>query len=268
MVNYFYVEGVISLYRYMFVGAAVIMSVATAEAATVKPIEYSMIQGGVGSDFPPDISYRDNIYTGSNSDFQSGAPVAIDAYGYLSGGLGKLTDGVIATKNARSIVEDEHGNRLPDSYDQLDRYVGWSTQQISQFYGDDVHPVISWKFDQEYEFNSVTFHFSRADLGHSAGLRLPSKIGVKTDGSDDEYVVDPAYTTWNGAEKQGLPVAYTLDLSMYGPMSSFDTTIFHAGSWVMISEVTFDANVPLPASGLLLFGGLGALGLLRRRRKA
>lgn len=200
-------------------GALALFSAAgAAQAVTVTPTSYAMPQGGTGS-----YAYRDDTYSGTSSG------------GYLSGGTGDLTDGVIATQNW---------------FTTPGLYVGW----VNSF------PVITWNFDQAYKFTSMTFWFD--DSNGAGGVMPPSAVTLSSAGGGASYAVpDP---------EPARPFAYTIDLSGYDAMSSFSTRLSPRSSWIMLSEVTFDAQlpaVPLPASALLLGGALAGLGALRRRAR-
>ena len=195
----------------------------SAQAASVKPISYDMLNGDSGS-----YNYWDQSYTGSGNVNANGSS--------LTGGLGDLTDGVIATQNW-NVVEAPAGNGP---------YVGWVHK----------NPVIDFRFASVEIFNSITFHFDDSDgIG---GVYQPASVNVNG--------TDYAVPTNAGSN----PFGFTIDLA--GLTTDVLTTeIARSSGWVFLSEVTFDAQVsavPLPASSLLLMGGLAGLVGLRRRRKS
>ncbi len=201
------------------------LAAGAASAASVAPASYDMQNGNSGS-----FNYWDDKYNGSGNNTADGST--------LSGGLGDLTDGVIASKNW-NLVEGPRGPNGP--------YVGWRG----------IDPVVNFNFASSLLFNSMTFHFD--DSNGYGGVSQPGRVMV----NGLQQVV---------SENAGsAPFSFTFDLSGV-TTNTLSTTIFRNGGWVFLSEVTFDAApspVPVPASLPLLAAGLGGLGFMAwRKRKA
>ena len=202
----------------IFAVAALCLSGAAVNAASVSPASSSMQNGQTGS-----YTYWDDTYNAP------GAPTTT-SLAPLSGGVGDLTDGVIATQNWFTTPA---------------LYVGWSN----------ISPRIEFFFNSVWDFNSVTFHFD--DSNGSGGVRTPQKLEVND--SFLSYVTDPVGSA---------PISHTINLASVAPTNNLVFDIFaQNSSWIMLSEVTFDAApVPIPASGLLLIGALGGFAAWRRKR--
>ncbi len=204
--------------------AAVAFGVAAAAGAvTIAPTSYDMPNGDFGS-----FNYWDGTYTGAGQTTVSGAP--------LSGGLGKLTDGVIAVLPWYAVSD----------YAGTGQYVGWYQTP---------DPTITFHFARSPTIDSITLHI---DAQTGGGVYAPSF--VKVDGAAQNY------TTGFGSSAivlTGLSLtggSHTLQLG--NGMTSF---------YVMLSEVEFagtPAAVPEPAAWSLLIAGFGLTGAALRRRAA
>lgn len=198
---------------------AMCLAAPAATAATVVPESYDMLNGDQGS-FP----YFDSSYSGTGNKNSAYAP--------LTGGVGELTDGVIATQNW---------------FVTPDPYVGWLRTNI----------VITFNFASILDFNSITFYFD--DSNGSGGVAPPDRAAVN--GLSALVPDGPS----------GAPASFTMDLTALAPTSVLTTQLFHDAQypWIMLSEVKFDAiaPIPLPAGMPLLLGGLGALALIRRKSR-
>src|ERR1700686_638634 len=116
-----------------------------AAASTIPVASYSMFNGGTGS-----FDYRDTTYLpcpASNCDM-TGAP--------LSGGTGKLTDGISPTTDWTA------GGSEP--------WVGWAASEMNG-----ANPLVTFFFSGLPTINSVTVWF---DNTLSGGVSAPSSISI------------------------------------------------------------------------------------------
>lgn len=175
-----------------------------------------MVNGSTGS-----YNYRDFTYLPDSSN------VANVSGSWLSGGQGKLTDGVIPANNW-------------NAYGDLTPYVGWQSG----------YPTITFHFNGTVAIDSVsvTVDNSRG----AGGVWLPSQIDVSMGGT----------TTAFGISQDSInpaPRTYTFtNLGLSG--SSLDLKLYRYGPWVMLSEVQFDGPTAPIAPTILLLGS-GLLGL-------
>jgi hypothetical protein len=209
--------------RLPMVSCALACSVAA--YAQVFPTSYDMENGnGVASG--GNFNYWDLNYTGAGSTNTDRSP--------LTGGLGDLTDGVIATDNWVN-VENLAGSGP---------YVGWRTD----FDGD---PTVTFRFLGGAVINSVTVFADDSD--GAGGVNLPDAVvinGVNYDVDQGAAGTDPKVLTFS-------------NLNFVG--DAMDIEFVSSNAWVFVSEVQFGGQpVPEPASMAVL--GLGALALVRRKR--
>ena len=178
----------------------------------IQPSSYAMHNGTSGS-----YNYWDESYDGSGNPLQNGS--------YLSGGLGDLTDGVIATQNW-NITEAPSG---PGPY------VGWNSD-----------PSIVFQFDRTIHLDTLKIYVDDSN-GHG-GVSVPNSIELTTD--TDSYssstLSDPS---------SSAPTVYTFsDLDLHG--TEFTLDIDRAYDWVFVSEIEFFESSTSPVSGL--YGDLTA----------
>lgn len=180
----------------------------------VFPASYDMPNGETGT-----FTYWDDSYNGSGNTTVSGDP--------LSGGLGDLTDGVIASDNW---------------FNQPSLYVGWNT----------ITPTITFRFAQAYTFDYLLLYVD--DSNGNGGVSTPGSVDLLVNGSVSTFQL--------GESDGGAPVFYSIPVS--ATTDTIAITLYDGeAQWVFLSEVTFFA-VPGPgAAGLLAAGGLM---VVRRRR--
>jgi hypothetical protein len=213
-----------------------------AQAVQIMPTSYDM-QNGYGVSSGGEYNYWDAGYTGAGNKTADGA--------ILTGGLGKLTDGVIATTD----WEWHNNDGTPGTVCNMagtGPYVGWT----------DGNPEITFKFNQA-TINDITFYVDNP-VNHYGGVAAPNSFTI----NGKTYAVDESSLGYG-------PVA--INLSNLNLTNIDDLTVeinrdLSPGCfWVFLSEVTFDdgnpAPVPEPASLTLIGTGIAVVALLRIRRK-
>ncbi len=135
-----------------------------ANAAAISPISYDMLNGN-GQAIGGSFNYWDKNYTGSGNTTQDNAP--------LSGGLGDLTDGVIATDNWLN-VENVAGEGP---------YVGWLS----------LDPTITFNFANIVNIDSVTIYVDDYNGVGAGNVRVPHSVNLSMGGASfsSGTLVDP-----------------------------------------------------------------------------
>jgi len=204
--------------------ALAVAALASVHAVEVQPASYDAPNGYSGS-----YNYWDESYSGAGNTSLDGDP--------LTGGLGDLTDGVIATDNWN--IAEAPADPGP--------YVGWI-----------VDAVLDFHFGGLKNFNSVTLHFDDSD-GYG-GVSAPDSIKISLDGGPfaSTFVPEPA---GSAPFSVTIPISAATDVSIQ---------LLRKNAWVFLSEVDFEARthgVPDAASTLgLLSVALAGLAAFRRRR--
>lgn len=159
----------------------------------VRPAAYDMLNGETGL-----YTYYDDSYNGSGNPGQALSP--------LSGGLGDLTDGLIATQNWRT----DH---------QL--YVGWKT----------IDPTITFHFAGTVAIDRVILHVD--DSNGDGGVNPPQDVRISMGGvTFDFHVTNPPGSAPCALEFGDLGLAGdTMQVTIYD-----HTTV---SSYMMLSEVEF-----------------------------
>jgi len=186
-------------------------------AVKVLPSSYDIANGFSGT-YP----YWDDLYTGAGCKTCDGA--------LLTGGLGDLTDGVIASGNW--FVDEAPAGPGP--------YVGWGS-----------NPTITFHFGSVVAIDSITL--SVDDSGGSGGVNSPSSITI---GATTYPVTDPAGTA---------PFSFTVSgLGFVG--STLGLVVNRSGPAVFVSEVSFQSPVPELGSAATLLAGLSVVAFVVSRR--
>ncbi len=210
----------------VIVALAALTAPTPAGAAAVFATSYSTPNGD-GQASGGTYNYWDRNYTGAGATTVDGAP--------LTGGLGKLTDGVISTQ-VWSAVSNVAGTG---------EYVGWVQRHTP-------NPVVTFNFVLGTTITEIDVFLDNSQTG---GVFAPSSVLI--DGISRSFT-PPAPGSVGKVAFTGLALTSTVHTI------EFDQT---PGNWVFVSEVTFGngiAAVPEPATWGLLAVGLAAA-LARRR---
>jgi len=217
----------------------------------------------------------------------------------LSGGTGKLTDGVKASDNY-SLVSGSNGTisngfttAVSPYYGSLNgtpsQYVGWKYQD----------PTILFHLASGQAVTSISLYVASSNSGGLVGA--PSNITISLNG----VLLDPSLYTMTSAAylPASNPYASSTDLitlTLKNPVSSavsfglqlfrgpllqdgydYDNqwndpySGFHDSAfvpklepWIMVSEVDFNSAVPEPSTWIMMIAGFAGLGFMAYRRKA
>ena len=169
----------------------------------ISPTAYDMLNGQTGT-----YTYFDDTYDGEGNVNEPLAP--------LSGGLGDLTDGVIATA---------HWNVTPLPY------VGWVT----------VDPTITFHFDGQVLIERVILYLD--DAGGGGGVHVPEDVTLVM--GDDTLVFDVTDPPGDGP----FPLVLE-DLELAGDTLAVTLADHSTSGYMMLSEVEFYGQSPyVPCPG-------------------
>ena len=213
--------------RQLFILGAVVAAT-PAIAAPIAVTSYSMPNGsGVAN--TGNFNYWDLNYTGAGTTNVANSP--------LSGGVGDLTDGVIASDFWFN-TENNAGTGP---------YVGWVAATT-------LNPTVVFNFAGTPAINSIDIHL---DNSHRGSVFAPSAIWIN--GVNTPFTA-PAIGTIGLGSFTGLNFGGN-SLSLL-----FDQ-INPTTAWVFVNEVSFGGVVPEPASWAMLITGFGLTGAMMRRRR-
>ncbi|HBA86717.1 MAG TPA: PEP-CTERM sorting domain-containing protein [Geobacter sp.] len=227
---------------------ALLGGVAVSQATLIAPSSYDM-PNGYGTSVGGEYNYWDTTYTGLGNKTADGAP--------LTGGTGKLTDGVIAAHS----WEWNDADGLPHTESSLlgdGPYVGWT-------WGD---PTITFHFADLVDIDTITFY-----VDDPANDRYGNPRGGVA--APENFIIGGSTYAVNSPSPGTGPLAVRfaeLDLQDIEDLTvTLDREVSASMFWVFMSEVTFDdgrnpAPVPEPSSLLLVAMGGVALSFLRYRR--
>ena len=209
--------------------AAAMVLGSAALAAPLAVTSYDMPNGD-GQAHGGTYNYWDATYSGLGSPTQDRSP--------LSGGSGKLTDGVIATQDWYNV----------SNVAGTGQYVGWFNTS----------PTITFRFASSVTINDIKLY---VDNSHVGGVFAPSDVVI----NGTSY----ANPGWASASAPQLIDLAGLNLAGDSvTVQLTNPTIY----WVFMSEAQFFGDnapaVPEPETYALLLAGLGAVAMAARRRKA
>lgn len=220
------------MFKQFFSTAAVaLMAAGAAQAVPVMVASYDMPNGS-GKGYNGQFNYWDLSYNGSGNTNVDAAP--------LSGGVGDLTDGVVAS-DIWINVENEAGTGP---------YVGWQSVATPA-------PEITFNFDGVKTIHTIRIHMDNSNEG---GVVAP--LSVLVNGNLVSSYAPPAlgtigWTTLSGLSEIGDSLTLTMNYDFGGGSGP---------SWIFVSEVAFEA-VPEPGTWAMLIAGFGLVGMAARRRQ-
>ncbi|CAM3191262.1 PEP-CTERM sorting domain-containing protein [Sphingomonas antarctica] len=202
-----------------------------ATAAQIVPTTYTTVNGQ-GAASCNCYNYWDKKYNGA------GAQTTTDS-ALLTGGVGDLTDGIIATTTWDQV----------ENYSGEGPYVGWYNYFTP-------NPLVTFNFAHVGSIDTVRIHLDNSNYGGVAG---PASILI--DGMAQNFT-NPSLGTAGFVTLAGLNLTGNIHTVQFQQQS---------GHWVFVSEVQFlgtlAGSVPEPTAWAMLVVGLGFVGGSRRWRK-
>lgn len=289
-----------------------------ASAGTVTVTSYDMVNGNGAAQFTTPTggqNYFDFTYTKtgqSTPDPQAGVngssnsiPNNSNATNVLTGGTGKLTDGVIATNNF-SLVSGSNGTISNGWTTAASPYYGSLNGQASQYVG--------WK----YQDPTIAFHLASGSMVSQINLYVAANDSGGLVGAPGNVAVTIGSTVLNSSQYTEVISPYTGD-NPYGsstalitislnqaisssdlftlqlfrgaleqdgydyekqywdastntfndPLSGFQQNAWDTKlePWIMVSEIEFLAAVPEPSTWMMMIAGFLGTGMLALRRR-
>lgn len=173
-------------------------------------------------------NYWDKNYTGAGAKTTDGAP--------LTGGIGDLTDGVVASDFWFN-VENSAGEGP---------YVGWYTPRT-------LNPKVTFNLSGTPTVNEIRIHLDNSRVG---AVYSPAAI-----------LINGVNTAFSGPANGSIGWVTFTGLNLTGASHTIEFQQDLRG-WVFVSEVQFLGNrVPEPAAWAMMLAGFGLVGGAVRRRK-
>ena len=219
-----------STFRMRMLGVLAVAALATpAAAAQIFSTGYDTPNGD-GQAHSGSFNYWDLNYTGARTTNVDGAA--------LTGGLGDLTDGIVAS----------------DFWFNVENAAGTG-------------PYVGWRGDFGVSNPLITFHFDGNPLIDLISIHLDNSLtgGV---GTPTQILVDGVSQTFVGPAAGTIGTVTLDNLNLGGGVHTIQFIQDPVFIWTFVSEISFFGEaIPEPSTWALMIAGFGlAGGMLRRRR--